>query len=90
MKEIAEQIFVSESKLTKGFRHDLGMSIGTYIDHKIIFEAEKLLADCNYPMIDISEKFGFCDRFYFSRRFKEKTGQTPRQYRQKLTKIYNS
>ena len=29
----------------------------------------------------ISERYGFCDQFYFSRRFKEKFGVTPQKYR---------
>jgi len=29
----------------------------------------------------IAESLGFCDEFYFSRRFKAVTGQSPRQFR---------
>ena len=88
IKDIADSLFVSESKLSKLFRTEMGISIGKYIDDKIIFEIEKLLADVAYPINDISDKFGFCDRFYFSRRFKEKTGETPRSYRTRIKNIY--
>lgn len=90
IKNIAENLYISESKLSKSFRSEMGTSIGKYIDDKIIFEIEKLLSNADYPISAISDEFGFCDRFYFSRRFKEKTGETPRSYRQKIKNIYLS
>jgi len=32
----------------------------------------------------IAERLGFCDEFYFSRRFKQLTGRSPRQFREEL------
>ncbi len=80
--EIAASLFVSESTLAKKFKQELGMTIGSYIDSMIMFEAEQLLLKSDLSILQISERFGFCDQFYFSRRFKEKYGDPPKRYRQ--------
>lgn len=79
--ELAANSFVSESTLSKKFKSEVGMTIGNYIDEAIIFEAEQLLCKTELTVLEISERFGFCDQFYFSRRFKEKYGETPQKYR---------
>lgn len=86
--QISQKLYVSQSALEKSFRQATGVSIGRYIDDKIIFEAEKLLADKSISIEEISKSLGFCDRFYFSRRFKEKTGNTPREYRNMVLNTY--
>lgn len=80
--EIASSLFVSESTLAKKFKQEVGMTVGSYIDDMIMFEAEQLLLKSDLSVLQISERFGFCDQFYFSRRFKEKYGDPPKRYRQ--------
>ncbi len=79
--EIAENTFVSKSTITKHFRNELGISVNEYITSRIMSEAEVMLITTNKSILDISEKFGFSDQFYFSRRFKEIFGVSPRSYR---------
>ncbi len=79
--ELAANSFVSESTLTKKFKNEVGMTIGNYIYNTIMFEAEQLLIKSDLSILQISERFGFCDQFYFSRRFKQKYGETPQRYR---------
>lgn len=81
ISELAANSFVSESTLSKKFKSEVGMTIGSYIDDAIIFEAEQLLCKTDQTVLQISERFGFCDQFYFSRRFKAKYGETPQKYR---------
>lgn len=90
IREIAENIYVSESTLTKTFPAETGSSVGKYIDDKVIFEIEKLLSETSMSVNEISEKFGFCDCSYLSRKFKAKTNYTPNQYRHKMKEIYKS
>lgn len=80
-KDIAEKLYVSSPTLNKRFSEEMGISIGRYIDLRIQFEAEKLLGDDTLSIEQISEKLGFCDRFYFTRKFKENSGITPAKYR---------
>ena len=79
--EIAEQANVSVSTLTKRFQRELSMSVHDYIENLVFSEAVRLIRQSDMPIGRISEKFGFCDQFYFSRRFKEKIGTAPRNYR---------
>lgn len=81
ISELAANAFVSESTLAKKFRSEVGMTIGNYIDDTIMFESEQLLLKSDLSVLQISERFGFCDQFYFSRRFKMKYGETPQKYR---------
>ena len=81
LPEIAENIYVSKSTLTKRFKSELSKSVGEYINDTIMFEASQLLLKSNMSVLDVSEKFGFSDQFYFSRRFRQKFGIPPREYR---------
>ena len=79
--EIAEHAFVSTSTLTKHFKAELSKSVSEYVSDRIMFEACQRLLKTNLSILAISEKYGFSDQFYFSRRFKEKFGLSPMKYR---------
>jgi len=81
LKEIAANSFTATSTLTRNFKRETGMTIGQYIDESVMSHAEQLLRVGNMSIQEISEKFGFCDQFYFARRFKEKFQMSPRDYR---------
>ncbi len=81
ISEIAENVFVSKSTLTKSFQKELGMSVNAYVTEAVMSEAGRMLLTSNVSILAVSEKFGFSDQFYFSRRFKEKFGVSPRDYR---------
>ena len=80
---LAERLFISESTLCKKFRKEVGITLGKYIDDLIFFNAEKMLVKSNWSVNRIAKNLGFCDQFYFSRRFKQHYGKTPLQYRKK-------
>ncbi len=80
-EEVAKVLFISESTLRKLFKVETGMTIGDYCDELIFLKAKRMLIKKGTSLKDISTKLGFCDQFYFSRRFKEKYGITPSQYR---------
>ena len=75
--EICASVYAARSTLSKKFTEEVGLSIGAYIDAEIMSRCEQLLIDTDLSIGQISERFGFCDQFYFSRRFKEKFGVTP-------------
>ena len=78
---IAKALFVSDSRLRKAFRAETGIPLGKYIDELLFLQAKQLLTDRSLSIGQISQSLGFCDQFYFSRRFKEKYHQTPLEYR---------
>ena len=85
-KKIATTLFVSESYLSKQFKKETGLTVGEYIDKMVFYSAQIKLIESQKSISEISEIYGFCDRFYFSRRFKQLFGETPAQYRKRLKK----
>ena len=81
LDEIAEHAFVSKSTLTKHFRKELSVSVCAYVMDSALFEAGQRLLKTDLSVLEISEKYGFSDPFYFSRRFKDKFGIPPLRYR---------
>ncbi len=81
VEKIADALFTSASKIRKTFREDTGISIGKYIDDRIMFIAELEIQNKKLTINEISEKLGFCDQFYFSRCFSKKYGVSPIKYR---------
>lgn len=84
IKAIAEASFSAPSTLTRNFRRETGMSIGEYVDFLVFREAEKLLKSTDMSVREISDRLGFGDQFYFSRRFTEKYGKSPSVYRKQI------
>lgn len=82
INEIANALFVSKLILQKHFKADLGKPIGRYIDHCLMARAERDLLDRSLTIKDVSERLGFCDQFYFSRKFSEFHGFSPKRFRQ--------
>ena len=83
-EEIAREMFVSPSKLRNSFKAETGITLGTYIDDMVFYRAKRFLGSKKLSIAEISSRLGFCDQFYFSRRFKEKYGKTPSEYRREL------
>lgn len=81
VKEIASQLYVSESKLRNSFLDETGTTIGSYIDDAIFFTVRRMLTE-SYSINEVVSALGFCDRNYLSRRFRQKFGKTISQYRQ--------
>lgn len=81
--ELAEHCFVSRRHLTELFRRELGVTPGRYIDDQLTIAAQRRLIQTQDSVGKISEDLGFCDQFYFCRKFKQAVGLTPIQYRDK-------
>ena len=84
VSKIADVLYISESRLQKDFKKEIGVSIGKYIDDRLMLKAESLLREKSYSVKEISDTLGFCDQFYFSRRFTQRFGISPTSYKKKL------
>ena len=82
--EIAAALITSESTLQKTFRREVGTSLGRYITDSVLAAAERELRLTARPVREISDAFGFCDRFYFSRLFCDRYGLPPARYRKNV------
>ena len=81
VSDICRNLLISKGTLNSAFRTELGKSVGEYIDYTVLEKSKISLITSSAPISEISDKLGFCDQFYFSRKFKEKYGETPTEYR---------
>lgn len=81
VKEISDALFISESTIRNTFLKEMGLTIGKYIDDMVFIKAKEMLFEEQFSIAEISTTLGFCDQFYFSRRFREKFGETPSRFR---------
>ncbi len=80
VKEVAEKLFISVITLQKRFKKEMHKPVGKYIDERLMTACAKELIDGRLNIGEISDKYGFCDRFYFSRKFSEFYGIPPKRY----------
>ena len=80
---MAEKLNVSYSLFRTSFKKYTGLSPNQYHLSLRIHHAIYLLNNTDLSIKEISFNLGFCSIFYFSKVFKEKTGQNPSCYRQK-------
>ena len=82
LSELADKYHFNHSYLTKTFKKQKGISPLKLINTLRINDAKGLLLNEELSVREISEMLGFSNQHYFSRMFKEMTGQTPKEYRQ--------
>jgi AraC-like DNA-binding protein len=83
LKELAEQLNLSESYLSRLFVTEVGMSISDYIREKKIERAENLLKFSEYDIAEIANYFAFSSQSHFTQAFEKQVGLSPKRYRDK-------
>lgn len=81
LDEIASKLNITPEYLGTQFHKEMGINFSTYIKGIRIKKAKELLIGSNMKLYEIAEKVGYGDAKYFSRVFKEFTGQLPGEYR---------
>ncbi len=80
--EMAEKIGYSKSYRCHLFKKELGQTIITYLNSLRISHAKFMLQHYPYQRInEIARDCGFDSPSYFTKKFKEKEGITPEEYR---------
>ena len=85
LEQVASQVGLSESRLSHLFRAETGETPWTYLERVRMDEARRLLAATTIPIGRIAQRVGFASEFYFSRRFRERIGSSPRDYRRAMS-----
>lgn len=78
---ICQELFISESYLSRTFTKEVGMTLIDYITECRITRAKELLRTTEESVTNICTQVGYNYAAYFTKIFKEKTGITPNQYR---------
>lgn len=81
VRGLAAACYVSPTLLSRRFKEEMGVSLSAYMEGQIMQEAGRLLSQSTLTVGEISERLGFCDQFYFSRRFSVFFGVPPREFR---------
>ena len=81
LTSLATIIGVSESRLAHMFKDSEGVTLGDFIELVRIKRACRLLESTDQSVKSISEEIGFQSPYYFSLRFKLRTGWNPTDYR---------
>lgn len=80
VRELAQEIGISEAGFRKKFCQEIGCSPLDYINRRRIDEAKRLMALGNPHIKEISHNLGFSSRQYFSTVFKRVTGVSPGEF----------
>ena len=80
----AQATGISQNYLSRQVKQATGRSVGAWIDIARLVRAKKLLAGTSMPIIDIASSVGLDDQSYFARFFRQKTGQTPSEFRKSM------
>lgn len=80
-ENLAHQVGLSAESFRKRFTRLAGQPPARYRMGRLMDRACELMQNQSLKDRRIAESLGFCDEFYFSRRFKSITGQSPRQFR---------
>lgn len=80
VKQLAELAGVSLWQYTPIFQKLTGKKPLDYLTDLRINHSKRFLLESAEPLREIARLVGFSDEYYFSRRFRQKTGVTPGQY----------
>lgn len=86
-EEMATAFNVSYSTLIHKFKKETGKTITEYKLSKQVAEAKSLLSFTDMSICQVAFHVGFGTNTYFSKIFKRETGLTPKEYREKTTRI---
>jgi AraC family transcriptional regulator, transcriptional activator of pobA len=84
VKDIAHEMNLSQDHLSKTIKNETGKSVSSWIDERLIAEAQSLLIQTDLPVGDIAYRLTFNDPTNFTKYFKKYIGLTPKAYRDKV------
>lgn len=86
LKKTAQKFNMSSCYLSRLFKEGTGFTFIEYLNNVRIREAQSLLVSTDYKVMDICYKVGYNSISHFGRVFKEMTGYSPLQFRQRSRK----
>lgn len=84
LEEMAASAGVSKTEVLRCFHKTLQTTPYSYVMEVRLSKASELLAETGLPVGEIASRTGFNQQSYFGKRFKEKMGVTPLEYRRKM------
>ncbi len=81
LEEIADKLDLTPEYLGNQFHLEKGVKFSTYIKDFRIMKAKELLISSKLKVCEVAERVGYSDAKYFSKVFRDNTGQLPAEYR---------
>ena len=78
---LAKYVGYSEYHLSRKFKQEMGVSIGSYIRYARVERAKYLLTNTKFSISQIASDLHFCSGSHFSSAFLDVTGKKPQEYR---------
>lgn len=80
-KQVASELYISETLLSDKFRELFGMSVRHVIMLSRVRHSEAMLINTDLPLLDIAMGVGFNSAKVFTRAFRSVNGMTPTEFR---------
>lgn len=77
LEEICTDCGISASYAGRLFKKHMNTSVTEYINSEKLYYARELIDSTGMNLTEIAEYLGYCDVYYFSKRFKRQFGQAP-------------
>lgn len=81
LEKVANSLRITAAQLSHILNQEVGVSFRQLLRQTRIEEAKRLLASSRYSVKEVAVRVGFADSHYFSRTFREMTGQSASEYR---------
>ncbi|NJP40401.1 helix-turn-helix transcriptional regulator [Oscillospiraceae bacterium HV4-5-C5C] len=80
VRQIAADNLLGRSQMQAMFHDAFGEGVIAHFNRLKIEAAKRLIREGRFSLADIADRLRFCSLAYFSRQFKQLTGQTPSEY----------
>ncbi|MFC3800071.1 response regulator [Cohnella sp. GCM10012308] len=84
LKSIASAFFYSPNYINSLFKREMKTTISEYVIQQKIDLAKEMLANPQYKIYEISESIGYVNEAHFRNKFKELTGYSPKEFRERI------
>ena len=85
LQDLSDHLHISKAYLSKLFNQELGITFTTFLNDKRIQKSLEYLVDKELNLAEIALQVGYEDQSYYTKVFKKIMGETPKQYRQRVT-----
>lgn len=84
LNEVAEAAFLSPNYLSQLLKKQTGMAFVEWLTARRMERAQHLLSHTTERIFEVANAVGFADEAYFTRRFRQRFGQSPSEYRKAM------
>lgn len=83
LERVSKYVNFQSSYFSRVFKNEVHCSYSEYLFYARMIHAQELLANTEIPISEVAHQCGFLDLSYFSTRFRQFCGISPRQWREK-------